>query len=133
MKLLHIFDLLKKGWFSLPFPTPKNTYRGLILSMSLLHLFDLLKKGYFSLPFLAIIALLFFLHNLSFFCIQNNASLSLYGLRQRDNTNLSCKHSAALQIFFVFFLHSLLHLTPCPIDLSLNIVIFSHFCYNKTN
>jgi hypothetical protein len=30
---LHIFDLLKKGWFSLPFPTPKNTYRGLILSI----------------------------------------------------------------------------------------------------
>ncbi|EFE10641.1 hypothetical protein CLOM621_09110 [Clostridium sp. M62/1] len=38
-------------WFSLPFPTPKNTYRGLILSIDLFYLFDLLKKGWFSLPF----------------------------------------------------------------------------------
>ncbi|EFE10640.1 hypothetical protein CLOM621_09111 [Clostridium sp. M62/1] len=33
MSLFYLFDLLKKGWFSLPFPTPKNTYRGLILSI----------------------------------------------------------------------------------------------------
>ncbi|EFE10687.1 hypothetical protein CLOM621_09064 [Clostridium sp. M62/1] len=51
MSLFYLFDLLKKGWFSLPFPTPKNTYRGLILSIDLFYLFDLLKKGWFSLPF----------------------------------------------------------------------------------
>ena len=37
--LFYLFDLSKKGYFSLPFPTPKNTYRGLILSI------------YFILPF----------------------------------------------------------------------------------
>ena len=55
MKFFYLFDLSKKGGFFLPFPTPKNTYRGLILSIGLLHIFDLLKKGWFSLPFLAII------------------------------------------------------------------------------
>ena len=51
MKFFYLFDLSKKGYFFLPFPTPKNTYRGLILSIDLFYLFDLSKKGYFFLPF----------------------------------------------------------------------------------
>ena len=91
--LLHIFDLLKKGWFSLPFPTPKNTYRGLILSIHFFYLFDLSKKGVKRPPFPCHYSTATFPSQSHFSRIQNSAPLSLHGLRQRDNTNLSYKRS----------------------------------------
>ena len=116
MSLFYLFDLSKKGYFSLPFPTPKNTYRGLILSMSLFYLFDLSKKGYFSLPFLVIIALLLFLRNLTFLVFRT-VPLSLYmvsgnGTIPTFPISAAC---AALLLSF-FFLHNLLPLTPSRLN-----------------
>ncbi len=116
MNLFYLFDLSKKGYFSLPFPTPKNTYRGLILSMSLFYLFDLSKKGYFSLPFLVIIALLLFLRNLTFLVFRT-VPLSLYmvsgnGTIPTFPISAAC---AALLLSF-FFLHNLLPLTPSRLN-----------------
>ena len=116
MNLFYLFDLSKKGYFSLPFPTPKNTYRGLILSMSLFYLFGLSKKGYFSLPFLVIIALLLFLRNLTFLVFRT-VPLSLYmvsgnGTIPTFPISAAC---AALLLSF-FFLHNLLPLTPSRLN-----------------
>ena len=116
MNLFYLFDLSKKGYFSLPFPTPKNTYRGLILSMNLFYLFDLSKKGYFSLPFLVIIALLLFLRNLTFLVFRT-VPLSLYmvsgnGTIPTFPISAAC---AALLLSF-FFLHNLLPLTPSRLN-----------------
>ena len=103
--------------FCYPLKTPIG---GLYYQYSLFYLFDLSKKGYFSLPFLAIIALLFFLRNLSFFVFRT-VPLSLYTVSGNGTipTVPVNAASAALRLFFIFFLHSLLHLTPSRLTANL--------------
>ena len=88
--------------------------------MSLLHLFDLLKKGYFSLPFLAIIALLFFLHNLSFFVFKT-MPLSLYTVS--GNVTIPTFPVNTAQLFKSFlFSFSIVFYTSLPLALTANLI-----------